>query len=82
VSEPVKSAPAPAATPRWASTVVIPTTWTPEQALAVFELLDDLRDRLWDLHGSQIQDLLQQEQGSAASNALTADPDDDDPASF
>ena len=73
----MKSAPAPTATPPWASTVVIPTTWTPEQALAVFELLDDLRDRLWALHGSQIQDLLQQEQGSAASTALRDDPGDD-----
>ncbi len=25
-------------------TVAIPATWTPEQALAVFDLLDDLRD--------------------------------------
>jgi hypothetical protein len=76
MSEPMKSAPAPTATPPWASIVVIPTTWTPEQALAVFELIDDLRDRLWALHGSQIQDLLQQEQGSAASTALSADPSD------
>ena len=77
MSVPVKPAPAQTATPPWASTVVIPTTWTPEQALAVFEPLDDLRDRLWAPHGSQIQHLLQQEQGSAASNALSADPGDD-----
>jgi hypothetical protein len=43
----------------------------------VFELLDDLRDRLWSLHGRQIQDLLEQEQGSAANNAVSADPGDD-----
>jgi len=73
----MKSAPAPTATPPWATTIVIPTTWTPEQALAVFELLDDLRDRLWSLHGRQIQDLLEQEQGSAPNNALRADPGDD-----
>ncbi len=78
----MKSAPAPTATPPPATTIVILTTWTPEQALAVFELLDDLRDRLWALRGSQIQGLLQQQQGSAASNALTANPDDDDNASF
>ncbi len=77
MSEPVKSAPALKATSRWASTNVIPTTWTPEQALAVFELLDDLKDRLWALHGGQIQNLLQQEQGSAANNTLSADPGDD-----
>lgn|GEM_PF-3772105 len=26
-------------------------TWTPEQALAVWELLDDLRDRIWTHYG-------------------------------
>ena len=25
----------------------VDATWTPEQALAVWELLDDLRDRIW-----------------------------------
>jgi hypothetical protein len=73
----MRSEPAPTATPPWATTVVIPTTWTPEQALAVFELLDDLRDRLWSLHGRHIQDLLEQEQGSAPNNALRANPGDD-----
>jgi hypothetical protein len=73
----MKSAPAPTDTPRWATTVVIPTTSTPEQALAVFELIDDLRDRLRSLHGRQIQDLLEQEQGSAPNNALRANPGDD-----
>lgn len=34
---------------------VLPTYWTPEQALAVFEVIDALRDQLWDLHGLQIQ---------------------------
>ena len=77
MSEQMKSTPAQTATPRWATTVVIPTTWTPEQALAVFELIDDLRDRLWSLHGRQIQDLLEQEQGSAPNNALRADQGDD-----
>ena len=32
----------------------IPNYWSPEQALAVYELLDDLRDRVWDLYGEQI----------------------------
>jgi hypothetical protein len=30
-------------------TVGIPRTWTPEEALAVFELIDDLRDKVWAL---------------------------------
>ena len=33
-------------------------TWTPEQALAVMALLDDLRDRVWTHYGLVIQDLL------------------------
>ena len=62
-----------------AAAVLIPAAWTPEQALAVFELLDELRDALWAIHGCQIQELLQKEQGFAAgdrqSNKLNgADP--------
>lgn len=39
--------------------VEIPTTWTPEQALAVFELLTEIRDRLWYQYNVQIQTELQ-----------------------
>ena len=55
--------PPPAGPPRWATTVVIPDTWTPEQALAVFELLDDLRETVAALYLDQIQAHLRQEQG-------------------
>ena len=41
---------------------VLPTYWTPEQALAVFEILDALRDQLWDLYGPQIQQAMREEQ--------------------
>jgi len=58
--------------------VAIPTSWTSEQALAVFELLDDLRDKIWAIHGDQIQALLQQEQGSTASIVHRVDPSSDD----
>ena len=61
-----------------ASAVLIPASWTPEQALAVFELLDELRDRLWAIHGCQIQDLLQQEQGSTVDLHSGDDPSRDD----
>ena len=36
-------------------------TWTPEQALAVMELLDDLRHRVWTHYGLAIQDLLHEQ---------------------
>jgi hypothetical protein len=31
----------------------IPAYWTPEQAFAVVELLDDLRDRIWAYYSAQ-----------------------------
>ncbi|MBP8146469.1 MAG: hypothetical protein KAY56_14120 [Inhella sp.] len=39
----------------------VPTHWTPEQAAAVFELLDELRDWLWSLYGPQIQQTMREE---------------------
>jgi hypothetical protein len=65
-----------------AAAVLIPVAWTPEQALAVFELLDELRDRLWAIHGDQIQDLLQQEQGFAAAGDLQPSEPNSDASSF
>ena len=32
--------------------------WSPEQALAVYELLDALRDRVWDRYQLQLIELL------------------------
>lgn len=52
----------PPVVPPWATAAFIPTQWTPEQALAVFELLDELRDKVWSLYGCQIQALLRDEQ--------------------
>jgi hypothetical protein len=34
----------------------IPAYWTPDQALAVVELLDDLRELIWAHYGTQITD--------------------------
>jgi hypothetical protein len=34
----------------------IPAYWTPEQAFAVVELLDELRDRIWAHYGVQLLD--------------------------
>lgn len=33
----------------------LPTHWTPEQALAVFECLHALREQLWALYGFDVQ---------------------------
>jgi hypothetical protein len=34
----------------------IPTYWTPEQAFAVFELIDELRDAIWRGYDLQLQE--------------------------
>ena len=43
-------------------TVDIPVTWTAEQALAVWEMLDDMREKVWARYSCQLQDLLAQQQ--------------------
>lgn len=37
------------------ATPVVPRHWTPEQALAVFECLQALRQALWAVYGPQVQ---------------------------
>lgn len=39
----------------------IPAYWTPEQALAVVDLLDDLRDRIWEHYNLQLHELITDE---------------------
>jgi hypothetical protein len=34
----------------------IPTYWTTEQAFAVFQVVDDLREAIWQCYSIQIQD--------------------------
>ena len=43
-------------------TVEIPVTWTAEQALAVWETPDELREKIWIHYSNQLQDLLAEEQ--------------------
>jgi hypothetical protein len=56
-------------------TVEIPVTWTAEQALAVWEMLDELRKKIWARYSCQLQDLLAEEQPCP-------DLDNGDPASW
>ena len=41
--------------------LTIPDYWTPDAALAVFELVDDLRDQIWRRCGLVIQDELRRQ---------------------
>lgn len=52
----------------------IPDYWTPEQALAVFELIDDLRERILFRYEAQIMDALREE------CAPSAPPEASDPS--
>jgi len=49
--------------------ITLPTDWSPEQSVAVFEILDELRERVWDHYGRQIQQVLRAQQCTAAPDA-------------
>jgi hypothetical protein len=50
--------------------VGIPRIWTSEEALVVFELIDDLRDKVWALYRCQMQALLaEQRSGCGGGDA-------------
>jgi hypothetical protein len=48
--------------------VEISRFWPPEVALAVFELIDDLRDKILALHGDQLREALQTSRGQGDSD--------------
>ncbi len=43
-------------------TIELPVTWTPEQALAVWQMLDELREKIWVRYSRQLQDMLAEQQ--------------------
>jgi hypothetical protein len=53
---------------------IIPDNWTPEQALAVFELLDLLRDLLCDRYSPQIQDCIREQLQTDFDPGSPSDP--------
>ncbi len=56
--------------------LALPPDWSAEQALAVFDLIDELRDRVWDTYGPQIQQALREQRFTAPANSS---PHLDDP---
>ena len=57
----------------------LPATWSPEQALAVVELLDDLRARLVQHYGLALHTLLREHYGDTHDTDDRAIPIDDPP---
>ena len=56
--------------------LAVPAYWTPEQALAVVELLDDLRELIWDHYGPQLLDEIRDDHQSRCSDQSGSPPDD------
>jgi hypothetical protein len=56
---------------------IIPADWSAEQALATFELLNDLMERIWTRYASDIQALIRQQQCS--DHSFSDDYDSDHP---
>jgi hypothetical protein len=56
--------------------LAIPTSWTPEEALAVFELVDDPRDSIWSIYQINLQDLMRQQRQPAPVDSIQIDDDD------
>jgi hypothetical protein len=58
----------------------IPAYWTPEQALAVFELLDDLKEMIGNHYSMQLFEEARKQYAPAITDQLYDPPDDpDDP---
>ena len=59
-------------------TIELPVTWTPEQALAVWEMLDELREKIWVRYSRQLQDMLAEQQSCPVLDNADGDSSDID----
>ena len=55
----------------------VPMHWTPAQATAVFEVLDELRESVWRRYGCQIQQALRRDR-VVTTSAVVPNRDDGD----
>jgi hypothetical protein len=56
-------------------TIDIPATWTAEEALAVFELLEEITQRIRGRYGTRMQDLLREQNQTPMPNTSEGEPD-------
>ena len=59
--------------------LLISDDWTPDQALAVIELLDDLRDRIWVRYELALFELIRENRGGRRLCEISDDWSDDPP---
>jgi hypothetical protein len=64
------------------TTSQIPEHWSPQEALAVYEFIDSLQQRLWACYGVPILDLLASEQVQREDTAQLNLFDPNDPIPF
>ena len=57
--------------------LLLPEDWTPEQAQAVFEVLDDLRERIWSHYELSLQELYRQQRWPDTTDPLPYDNPDE-----
>lgn len=48
--------------------LAIPAYWAPEEALAVFDLIDNLGEKIWAYYGLQLQDLIAEQHQPSQSD--------------
>lgn len=58
---------------------IIQDDWSPEQALAVVELLDDLREVIWGRYQLQLYELLREQRGTHTPSESSSTEETDPP---
>jgi hypothetical protein len=58
---------------------IVSADWTPEEALAVFELVNDLRDVIWEKYQVPIKYLLKKQRRPARKGKSSVRADKNDP---
>ena len=58
---------------------IIQDDWSPEQALAVVELLDDLREVIWERYQVQLYELLREQRCTGTPLGSSSDNETDPP---
>ena len=60
------------------ATITVRAPWSPEQALAIFEFIDELRDQVWQAYGSQIQRALREQPSTMPPTSVDINIDKSD----
>ena len=59
---------------------MIPDYWTPREALAVYEFIDELRDEIWNRYELELIKIMQAERSTNPADwgdEISEDPDDE-----